>query len=458
MGGEAFAVNGISPSIGTLAAFVLALGILIVFHEWGHYAAARSLGVKVLRFSIGLGPVVMRRRWGKDQTEWVVSLIPLGGYVRMLDEREGPVAPEEQSRAFNRQSLATRSLIVFAGPLANLVLTWLLFSFLYGIGLPGQRACFGQPQPETPAARAGVQAGECWVSEEGSPQSWQQLELRVAGHANTLTMWVQGIQGQRHERQLKAPPSLHGNAGVASWGLQPWNPPLAPVVGQVVSGSAAARAGLQVGDRIVAVGSLEITQWAQLVKSIESRAEQITPLRVRRNAQFLNLTVVPQAVTLSSQKTVGRIGIAPLISEQQRQQWTIIQRDAPLQALWHGATQTCRLGWLSLVSLGEMVSGQGSWDDLGGPVRIASLAGQSARLGVIPYLEFLAMISLSLGILNLLPIPILDGGHLLYHALEYLMGRPLSASVMARAQRMGLLLLLGMMGLSFYNDLRHFFN
>lgn len=451
-------MNGISPSVGTIAAFVLALGILIVFHEWGHYAAARSLGVKVLRFSIGLGPVVMRRRWGKDQTEWVVSLIPLGGYVRMLDEREAPVAPEEQSRAFNRQSLAARSLIVFAGPLANLVLTWLLFSFLYGIGLPGQRACFGQPQPETPAASAGIRAGECWVSEKGTPQSWQQLELRVAGHTDTLNLWVQDIQGSRHERQLKAPASPHGNARVTAWGLQPWNPPLAPVVGQVVSGSAAARAGLQVGDRIVAVGGLEITQWAQLVKSIESRAEQITPLRVIRNTQLLNLTVVPQAVTLSSQQTVGRIGIAPLITEQQRRQWTVVQQDPPLQALWHGATQTWRLGGLSLVSLGEMVSGQGSWDDLGGPVRIASLAGQSARLGVIPYLEFLAMISLSLGILNLLPIPILDGGHLLYHALEYLMGRPLSASVMARTQRMGLLLLLGMMGLSFYNDLRHFFN
>jgi regulator of sigma E protease len=230
------------------------------------------------------------------------------------------------------------------------------------------------------------------------------------------------------------------------------------VIGRVIAGSAAARAGLQVGDRIMAVANQPITDWQQLVQVIEPRAQQVTRLEVRRGTGQVTLTVVPQAVSLPSGKTVGRMGITPQISDTLRQQWTVMQSDPPLRALRHGFRQSWKLGQLSLVSLIHLVSGRGSWDDVGGPVRIASMAGESARLGLIPYLEFIAVVSLSLGILNLMPIPVLDGGHLLYHALEFVRGRPLSDAMMARTQQWGLLLLLGMMGFSFYNDLRQFFN
>lgn len=454
-------MSSMAFSVGTIPAFIVALGVLVVFHEWGHYVAARLLGVKVLRFSIGLGPVLWRRHWGTDQTEWAVSLLPLGGYVRMLDEREGAVRPEERERAFNRQSLGARSLIVLAGPLANLLLTWLIFSALYMVGLPAPRACFAEPVAGTPAALAGVRAGDCWVDASGVAQnSWQDMELSIAEYsaAGTLDLQVQGTDGQRHDDRLMRVPAMAGATGSDAWGLQPWNPPLVPVIGRVVAGSAAARAGLQVGDRIMAVANQPITDWQQLVQVIEPRAQQVTRLEVRRGTGQVTLTVVPQAVSLPSGKTVGRMGITPQISDTLRQQWTVMQSDPPLRALRHGFRQSWKLGQLSLVSLIHLVSGRGSWDDVGGPVRIASMAGESARLGLIPYLEFIAVVSLSLGILNLMPIPVLDGGHLLYHALEFVRGRPLSDAMMARTQQWGLLLLLGMMGFSFYNDLRQFFN
>ena len=449
--------------LSTLMAFILALGILVLFHELGHYAAARMVGVRVLRFSVGFGPSLLRWKAGIQQTEWVVAAIPLGGYVRMLDEREGPVPASMQHEAFNRQSLGARTLIVLAGPLANLVLSWLLFSFLYTMGVPGERACLGTPLSGSPAAQAGVHDGDCVTALNAMPvTTWSSLELAWAdqrGDGSGVTLQALDQGGHSVMRHLSVDhKNFSATEGVAELGLKHWNPRLPAVVGQVIPGGVAAQVGIREGDRVMAVNGHAVNEWPDLVRQIEPRAQQATAVLLLRGGQTLSLTLVPKAVQQDDGRVIGRIGVSPEISQNLRQRMTVLEQDSPRRALGHGAEKLMQLSRLSLVSRGQMITGRGSWDDLGGPVRIASLAGETARLGFIPYVQFLALVSLSLGILNLMPIPLLDGGHLLYHALEYLRGGPLSAKTMAWAQQFGLLLLVGMMSLSLYNDLRHFIN
>lgn len=455
--------HGLPEWLTTALAFVAALAILIFIHELGHYTVARLVGVKILRFSIGLGRPLWRWAGGQDRTEWVVSAIPLGGYVRMLDEREGPVAPVDLARAFNRQSLAARSAIVLAGPLANLLLAWLLFGLLYGVGLPEPRACFAAPKAGSLAAQAGVRGGDCLVRLGGQATvTWSSMVVRWASEAQETTPLVWDIQrqsGQAYQATLPANGVTQSpNQGLAALGLFPWAPTLLPIIGHVVANSAAAQAGIRAGDRIMTVAGKPIGQWEDLVRTIEPLAQTVTLVTLVRQQHRLSLTLVPHAVSLPNGTMVGRIGVAPYVSDDVRQRLMVTVQDKPLAALGHGAKQVYQLTRLSLISLAEMVTGRGSWDDLGGPMRIASLAGQTARLGIIPYVQFIALISLSLGILNLLPIPLLDGGHLLYHALEFVRGKPLSASTMAWVQQIGLIMLVGMMGFSFYNDWQHFIN
>jgi regulator of sigma E protease len=445
--------------LNTIVAFVVALGVLIVVHEYGHYIVARLCGVKVLRFSVGFGrPLALWRR-GADRTEWVIAAVPFGGYVKMLDEREGTVAPQEAHRAFNRQSVWRRFLIVVAGPLFNFAFAILVYAGLYMYGLPEARPILGEPARATPAAQAGLRSGDTVRAVEGSAiTTWQELRWRVLQGAlqrETLRLEVLTERGNIAEAKLDLsgyPTDEVETDALERVGLRLYRPRLEAVIGQVVAGDAAERAGLAAGDRIVRAGDKAIDSWEALVEAIRAHPGKALSLLVERNGQTTALEVLPESVA-SGGTRVGRIGAAPFIPPSHAEKMLIRVQHGPLDSLAKAFARTWDISIFSLRMLGRMLMGQVSWKHLSGPVTIADFAGQSAQAGWISYLTFLALISISLGVLNLLPIPLLDGGHLMYYAIEIVKGSPVSERAMELGQRVGLALLIVMMAFAFYNDL-----
>jgi len=445
--------------LNTIVAFIVALGVLIVVHEYGHYLVARLCGVKVLRFSVGFGRALLVKRVGKDQTEWVIAAVPFGGYVKMLDEREGPVAPHEADRAFNRQSVWRRIAIVVAGPLFNFVFAILVYAGLFMYGLPEARPVLGAPPAGTIAASAGVGTGDTVRSVDGEPvATWQDLRwlilqaalqrhavqletLSERGHISTVTIDLQGFPAEEVESDV-----------MERIGLRLWRPTLEPVLGQVVPGSAAERAGLAPGDRVLRADGKPIDTWEALVAAVRARPGAPLQLQIEREGSTRTMEVTPDSVAAGQQR-IGRIGAAPRVPASQADRILIRVQHGPIASLSKGVAKTWDISIFSLKMLGRMLIGQVSWKHLSGPVTIADFAGQSAQMGWISYISFLALISISLGVLNLLPIPLLDGGHLLYYAIEIVKGGPVSERVMELGQRVGLALLLVMMAFAFYNDL-----
>jgi regulator of sigma E protease len=441
-------------------AFVVALGILIVVHELGHYVVARWLGVKVLRFSVGFGKPLLMRRFGPDQTEWVLAAFPLGGYVKMLDEREAPVPADERSRAFNRFSVGRRALIVVAGPVANLLLAILINWLLFISGVTEPRPLLGAPPVGTPAAQAGVEAGDEVRQVSGVAVatahdfSWQLMQRLVDGETVKLVVLT-----RRGDIKLRNIPtagidrSLINADALDKLGIVPYQPPeLKPLIGMVVDDSAAQSAGLQTGDLIQTVDGTPVTTWNELTRAIRQSPAKPVALGLDRNGALMSLTVVPQAVEESGQ-TIGRIGIGIGSQLEVSQRMMIKVRLAPGVALARAGTQTWDMAIFSLRMVGRILTGEQSWRNISGVVTIASYAGQSAQLGLEPYLKFLALISISLGVLNLLPIPILDGGHLLYYLLEVVKGSPLSERAMEIGQQAGFALLVLLMAFALFNDI-----
>jgi regulator of sigma E protease len=443
----------------TVLAFVVALGILIVVHEYGHYLVARLCGVKVLRFSVGFGRALALWRRGPDGTEWVIAAVPFGGYVKMLDEREGPVAPAEVHRAFNRQSVWRRFLIVIAGPVFNFLFAILVYAALFMYGLPEARPVLGEPPAGSVAAAAGLHSSDTVRAVDGAPlTTWQELRWRVLQAAlqrQTLRLEIVNPRGHIGEATLDLrsyPADEVESDALDRIGLRLYRPPLEPVVGQVVAGGPAARAGLAAGDRIVRADGKPIESWDALVLLIRARPGKPISLLVERDGSSNALEVTPDSVTAGDAR-IGRIGAAPLIPPSHTEKMLIRVQHGPLESLAKAATKTWDISIFSLKMLGKMLTGEVSWRHLSGPVTIADFAGQSAQMGWISYLTFLALISISLGVLNLLPIPLLDGGHLMYYAIEIIKGRPVSERAMELGQRVGLALLLVMMAFAFYNDL-----
>ena len=442
----------------TLLAFAVALGILVVVHEFGHYTAARLVGVKVLRFSVGFGKPLFTRRWGKDGTEWSLAALPLGGYVKMLDEREGVVAEADLPRSFNRQSVGGRMLILVAGPVANLLLAILLYWGLFLHGVPGLKPVIAEPPAASAAARAGLHDGDEIRAIGSEPvASWADLQwalLRQLPAQQPLSV----VLNNGSTRSLDAAGvSMDGETDIAAkLGISLFEPVIPPVIGKVLPDGAGARAGLQAGDRIVSVNGRALDQWANLVKLIRSHAGQSLQLQIQRGSQSIAVHLVPEVSQVNG-VAVGKLGIGPQIEEAMFAGMLTQTRYGVVKALDKAVAKTWDTSIFSLQMMGRMVTGDVSWRNLSGPLTIADYAGQSARAGGVAFISFLALVSISLGVLNLLPIPLLDGGHLMYHIAELIQGKPVSERVMQIGQQIGMALLLTLMVFAFYNDLTRLF-
>lgn len=444
----------------TILAFAFALGTLIVVHEFGHYLVARLCNVKVLRFSVGFGRVIAVRRYGRDQTEWVLSAFPLGGYVKMLDEREGEVASRDLPRAFNRQSVWRRFAIVVAGPAANFLLAVLLYWLIYMHGIPGIRPVIGAVMAGSSAAAAQLAPGDT-VMKIG-PQvvsTWQDVRWALLKHAVEKSVVVLEVQNDRSEiawRKLDlsrlSTADLDGDF-LRALGLSRLQPPLPPVIGRVLSGGAAERGGLQANDTIVTINGEPMTRWDQVVAIVSSNPGRELVFVVQRDtAVRVRIAVTPDAV-LDNGERIGRVGAAPRIDRDAMRKYEVEVRYTPLASLGKALERTWDTSMFSLKMLGKMLVGEVSLKNLSGPITIADYAGQSAQAGWISYLVFMALISISLGVLNLLPVPLLDGGHLMYYMLEIFKGSPVSDKAIELGQHVGMAVLFMLMAFALYNDI-----
>lgn len=444
----------------TVLAFVVALGCLIVVHEFGHYLVARACGVKVLRFSVGFGRALWSRRLGRDATEWVIAAFPLGGYVKMVDEREGAVAPEDLPRAFNRQSVWRRIAIVVAGPVANFFLAVALYWVLFVSGVPGIKPMVGAPPPGTPAFVAGFSAGDTLVKIGNEMvATWQDARWILLQHAverEPVSIEARGVKGDVSLRRLDlsgvTTADLDKNF-LRVLGLVRYQLLLKPVIEEVVRGGAAERAGLLAGDEIVAINNQRIDSWHQLVAAVRSHPEVPLTVEIRRAGALIPAISVTPATVIEGERKIGRIGAGPRIDQAAVSEMMVEVRYGVVAALARAVGKTWDTSIFSLQMLGKMIIGEVSLKNLSGPITIADYAGQSAQSGLASYLLFLALISISLGVLNLLPVPLLDGGHLMYYAIEVFKGAPVSDRAIEIGQHVGIALLFILMAFALYNDI-----
>jgi regulator of sigma E protease len=443
----------------TIAAFLLAIGILVTFHELGHYWAARLCDVRILRFSIGFGRPLLLRRFGPDQTEWVIAALPLGGFVRMADERDGSAGATDGPRAFNNKTALQRIFIVIAGPLANFVLAIFFYWVLFVSGVPGAKPYLAQPAPGTAAAVAGFAEFDLVTRIDGSEvRTWGDARLALLDAAvkgETVEIEVEESAGHRSIKRLGTERLDKADLDkdfLAKLGLGAYRLMVDPVLDAVMPDGAAARGGLRAGDRITAAAGRQIARWQELVEVISNHPAEALPLSVMRDGEAIALSVTPDRVSENG-RSFGRIGITPRVDRALEARLNTVVRYGPVDSVGRSLRRVWEMSAFSIKMMGRMLSGDISWKNLSGPLTIADYAGQSAQMGWVPYLTFLALISISLGVLNLLPIPVLDGGQLMYYMAELLTGKPVSERVMEIGQQVGLTLLLGLTAFAFYNDI-----
>ncbi len=444
------------------AAFILAIGILVTIHEFGHYWVARKCGVKVLRFSVGFGKPLWIRKAGTDQTEYALAAIPLGGYVKMLDEREGEVEEHELPRAFNRQSVSKRFAIVFAGPAFNFIFAIMAYSLMYMSGVSGIKPYIGDVTYPSVAYSAGIQKKDLILSINGiETPSWEKARLTLLHEAvdgSVLNLKIQGQDLQIRQLSLETQnlSILQDEQAdiLKRLGLSMWRPEIAPRIDEVLPGGAAEAAGLIAGDYIVSLDGITITNVRQWVDAIRANPDRAMQLVVEREGARKVLTITPRKKTQDGE-SFGYIGVKNVIviPEQMRQQLRVVEKHGPVGAAIAAMDKTWQMSVLTLKVLGKLVIGEASLKNLSGPITIAKYAGLSARIGLEQFLAFLAIISISLGVLNLLPIPMLDGGHLFYYIVEIIKGSPVSEAVESIGQRIGLVVLLMLMTIAIYNDI-----
>ncbi|KAA8996104.1 sigma E protease regulator RseP [Affinibrenneria salicis] len=441
----------------SLAAFIVALGILITVHEFGHFWVARRCGVQVERFSIGFGRALWRRR-DRQGTEFVIALIPLGGYVKMLDERVDTVAPELRHLAFNHKTVWQRAAIVSAGPIANFLFAVIAWWLVFVIGVPGVRPVVGEILPDSIALQAEITPGMELKSVDGiETPDWDTARLALIGKIGDgeVTIETAPFGSDRLTRKTLDLRDWHFDPErqdpVTSLGIIPRGPQIESVLTQVQAGSAAQNAGLQVGDRIVKVDGLPLTRWQTLATTIRDNPGSDILLEVERGGASLTLTLIPASKSASRGRIEGFAGIVPKVTPLP-EEYRMLRQYGPFNAIYHAGEKTWQLMKLTVSMLGKLITGDVKLNNLSGPVSIAQGAGVSADYGLIYYLMFLALISVNLGIINLFPLPVLDGGHLLFLAIEKLKGRPVSERVQDFSYRVGTILLMLLMGLALFND------
>lgn len=444
--------------IQTILATIVTLGILVTIHEWGHFWVARRCGVDVLRFSVGFGKSLWLHK-GKDGTEYSVSAIPLGGYVKMLDEREGSVPEHLKSRAFNNKPVIQRIAIVAAGPLVNLLFAVFAYWLMFVVGVSAIVPVIGSIEANSIAAKAGIPVGAEIVEVDGYPvRSWDDVNLRFASHIGESKQLLVAVVNS-----ASANPKVYA-MGLDSWsveiekesplsamGIRPYRPEVKPVLGQIVADGAADQAGLQVGDVIQKINATRIDNWMALVDMVQRSPGQPLEVTIERNATVTMLLVTPERRVLESGGVQGVIGAGVKAPEWPEHMLRTIQY-GPIEAVGAAFNKTVHMVSLTLDSIWKMIEGVISVKNLSGPITIAKVAGASAASGFEPFVSFLAYLSISLGVLNLLPIPVLDGGHLLYYGIELITGRPVSEKIQVIGFKLGMVLLLSLMTLTIVND------
>ncbi|HHQ6601795.1 TPA: sigma E protease regulator RseP [Serratia fonticola] len=440
-----------------LVAFIIALGILITVHEFGHFWVARRCGVRVERFSIGFGRALWRRT-DRQGTEYVVAMIPLGGYVKMLDERVETVAPELRHEAFNNKTVLQRAAIVSAGPIANFLFAILAYWIVFIIGVPSYRPVIGEITPQSIAAHAEISPGMELKSVDGiETPDWESVRLALVTKIGDTQTEVEIAPFGSSQKVSKTLDLRHWSFEpdkedpVRSLGMIPRGPQIESVLAEVQSGSAAQKAGLQAGDRIVKVDGQPLGRWVTLVKRIYNAPGQPLVLEIERNGAPLSLTLIPDTKPVGKDKAVGFAGIIPKVIPLPDEYKTIRQY-GPFSALYQAGDKTWQLMHLTVSMIGKLITGDVKLNNLSGPISIAQGAGASAEVGFVYYMMFLALISVNLGIINLFPLPVLDGGHLLFLAIEKLKGGPVSERVQDYSYRIGSILLVLLMGLALFND------
>ncbi|GEN25626.1 RIP metalloprotease RseP [Halomonas cupida] len=445
--------------IQNVLAVIVVLGLLVTFHEFGHFWVARRCGVKVLRFSVGFGKPIWSR-FDRHGTEFALAAIPLGGYVKMLDEREGHVDPSQLDQAFNRKSVWARIAIVAAGPLANFLLALVAYWALFVAGTTTVVPVVGQVVPDSPAFEAGLQPDQEITAVQGqSVRSWDEVNLKlvaVIGLNGELTVTTRDEGSSRAStHRLQVEDWLVGQdppEPLATLGVVPWRPELPAVIARVVDGDPADEAGLQAGDRVLSVDGQAVADWPALVQLVRAKPGQTLSLEVEREGQHRTLGLTPRASALEDGSSIGYIGaeVAPV---DWPQKWQREIRYGPLEAVGQAASRTADMTLLTFDAVRKMVIGLISPSNLSGPITIARIAGDTARSGLESFVSFLAYLSISLGVLNLLPIPVLDGGHLLYYFIEAVRGRAVSERTQAAGLRIGLAVVGTLMIMALYFDL-----
>ncbi|MDR0806144.1 MAG: sigma E protease regulator RseP [Enterobacteriaceae bacterium] len=448
--------------VGTIAAFIVALSILVTVHEFGHFWVARRCGVKVIRFSIGFGKALWRRT-DKRGTEYVVAMIPLGGYVKMLDERVEEVEPQHRNQAFNNKSVGQKAAIIAAGPIANFIFAVFAYWLVFIIGVPSVRPVIGEVEPQSIAAQANISAGMELKSVAGiETPDWDSVRMALIGQIGESQIDVSVAPFGTTLEQTKTLDTSdwlfdpEKQDPIKTLGFIPTMPQIEPVLAVIQSGSAAEKAGLQVGDKIVAVNRKPFEQWSDFVKLVNNSPNMPLELTIERNGISYSLVMTPEAKASGNGEQKGFAGISPKVIPLP-DEYKITRQYNVLSAIYQASDKTWQLTTLTVKMLGKLITGDVKLKNLSGPISIAQGAGISAGYGFVYYLMFLALISVNLGIINLFPLPVLDGGHLVFLAIEKITGKPVSESVQDYSYRIGAILLVLLMGFALFNDFSRFY-